>query len=147
MRLSNIFRVKMNKKSVVVIALIIWSLVFAYSLMQFSMNMYNYASIKIVGLSADKSSIDWGLIEPNSTTIQNVTFINTGNTPVNLTFYTQNWVPSNASQYLTLTWNYNDTILNPTESYTVEFSLFVHPDISGITSFSFEIVVVATESI
>jgi len=85
-------------------------------------------------------SMDWGKVEPNS--VKNVTvFIrNEGNEPANLFLNTTNWNPTNASDYITLTWNYDGHTLNPQETTKATLTLSIAQTTSGIKDFTFDII-------
>jgi len=91
------------------------------------------------------SSIDWGMLEPGSS--KNVTgyIRNEGNSVSTLFMYTSNWNPSNASDYMTLSWDYGGQSINPDEVVQVTFTLSVDASIDGITVFSFDITIVGSE--
>lgn len=87
------------------------------------------------------SSIDWGQVEPGDTSNATVYVKNLGDTGVNLYLNTQNWDPSEASQYISLGWNYTGVVLESGERIPVQLTLTVSESATGITDFSFEIVV------
>jgi hypothetical protein len=89
-------------------------------------------------------SLDWGLIEPGSSSKTMVYIRNEGNSAVSLWMTTSNWNPSAASGYLTLTWTYTDRILGAGEVIPMELILNVFHTVSGITDFSFDVVITAT---
>lgn len=88
--------------------------------------------------------IDWGLVEPGS--VENVTvFIrNEGNAVVSLSMNTTNWNPSNASDFIALGWDYGGQVIDANGVVEVVLFLSVSPSIEGISSFSFDIVVVGS---
>ena len=90
------------------------------------------------------SSIDWGVLEPGSS--ENITchIRNELSVVSTLSMYTSNWDPSNASDYLTLSWDYDGQSINPDEVIQVTFTLSVDASIEGITSFSFDITIVGS---
>lgn len=93
------------------------------------------------GCTEPVSSIDWGTLEPGDASNTTIYVKNLGETSVLLYLNTQNWDPSEASQHITLDWNYTDSALEPDESIAVELTLTVSPDATDVTDFSFEIVV------
>lgn len=113
----------------------------------------SYGSVKAIGVciywdqacTSTVSSIDWGIVEPGSNVNRTVYIRNEGSAIVNLAIATSNWNPSNASSYMTLSWNYGGQILNVGEVVKVELTLSVSPDVTGITSFSFDITITASE--
>lgn len=95
------------------------------------------------GLTQIVTSIDWGMVEPGKEYNSSVYIKNTSNVAANLTLGTQNWNPSNASDFITLYWNYNNQTLAVDEAILVTFTLAISPDVTGITTFNFEIVIIA----
>jgi hypothetical protein len=89
-------------------------------------------------------SLDWGLIEPGSNSTVMVYVRNEGDSAVSLWIATSNWTPSVALGYITLTWTYSGTILSADEVIPMELNLNVSPTVSGITDFSFDIVITTT---
>lgn len=89
--------------------------------------------------------LDWGMIEPNETKDHSCYVKSESNVPVNLTLTTENWTPLNGSDFLTLSWDYNETLLYPDEVRSIALSLYVHPDVGGIDEFSFDIIVTGTK--
>jgi len=112
----------------------------------------NVGSLKAIGIGAywdenltDKVNwIDWGKIEPGAQNNVSIYFRNEGNSAVNLTRSTSNWNPSVASDYLTLSWNYTDQIIEAGENLQVTLTLSVSANITGITDFSFDMIVIGT---
>jgi hypothetical protein len=58
--------------------------------------------------------------------------------------YTSNWNPSNASGYMSLSWDYGEQSIDVDEVVQVTFTLSVDAGIEGITSFSFDITIVGS---
>ena len=112
----------------------------------------NVGSVKAIGVgvysdencTSEVSFIDWGMLEPGS--VENVTVYirNEGNSVAGLSMETSNWSPSNASNYITLSWDYGGLSINPGEVLRVTFTLSVSASIEGVTSFSFDIVIVGS---
>lgn len=94
--------------------------------------------------SSNASSVDWGVVEPGS--VQNVSLFvrNEGTVAADLYLTTGDWSPSNASEFLTLTWDYSGQILDRFEIVLVVLTLQVSPEVRGISSFSFDIIIGAT---
>ena len=119
---------------------------------QTSRTVSNAGTVKAIGVSVywnsectnPLSSIGWGMLEPGSS--KNVTCYirNEGNSASTLSMYTSNWNPSNASDYISLSWDYGGQPLNPDEVVQVMFTLSVSASIEGITSFGFDITIVGS---
>jgi len=107
-----------------------------------------------VGVYSDSScnnnvtSIDWGFLEPGATINKTVYIRNNGNVPLTLNITTNGWNPMSAHNYITLIWNREGYVLGTTQSTRViqtSLSLSVSSNTSGITTFSFDIIVTGTE--
>jgi hypothetical protein len=93
------------------------------------------------------TSIDWGIIPPGGSAAKTVYIKNAGNVPITLALSTESWSPSEAANYLTLTWNYTSGTKIPSGSVLpVTLTLTVSSSIQGITNYSFNIVITGTES-
>ena len=89
-------------------------------------------------------SLDWGLLEPGSNNTLTVYIRNEGNSAVHLWLDTSDWVPSAASGYMALSWNYSGQILGTYQLAPVALNLFVSPSIIGISHFSFTTTIYTT---
>ena len=122
------------------------------SLVQTSRTVSNAGSVKGIGVGIywdsactnSVSSINWGVLDPGSTKTVTVYVRNEGNSVATLSKATQNWIPSTASSYMTLNWNYSGQTLSVNQVLQTKLSLVVSSTISGITSFSFDITITAT---
>jgi hypothetical protein len=112
----------------------------------------NVGSLKTIGIGAywDENltnrvdGIDWGTLEPGDQKSFLIYFQNEGNSAVTLSQSTSNWNPSAAATYLTLSWDYNGQIIEADKNLQVTLTLSVSASITGITDFSFDIIVVGT---
>jgi hypothetical protein len=112
----------------------------------------NVGSLKAIGvgvywdaaLTNEVSSIDWGVLEPGLSSNKTVYILNDGESSISLTLSTSNWNPSNASQFITLNWDYDGESIAPSENVKVTFELAISANISGITNFSFDIVIIGS---
>jgi hypothetical protein len=91
------------------------------------------------------TNISWGTLNPNTTTHKTVYVKNTGTTPVTLTMTTENWTPTNADDYLTLTWDQQNTVLDAGQSVPANLTLTVAADTGDLTNFSYNIIITGTE--
>lgn len=130
---------------------ILGALAITYGLMSRFFLISNFAAVKAVGVEVywDSSatqivtSINWGIVEPNSTVEKTVFVKNPGNVPVTLNLSTANWNPANASNFITLSWNYTGFLVDPDMVVPVVLTLSVSAEITGIKSFSFDIIISA----
>lgn len=122
------------------------------SSLQTSRTVPNTGAVKAIGVGVywDRdctnplSSIDWGILEPGSS--ENVTCYirNEGTSASTLSMYTSDWNPSNASEHISLNWDYGGQSVSPDEVVRVTFMLSISATIEGITSFSFNIIITAS---
>jgi len=89
------------------------------------------------------TSIDWGMVEPGSQKNQSVYIRNEGNADITLSLNTENWNPASASNYITLTWDYDNRTLAPNQVIAVTLTLSVLSNITEVESFTFTIVITA----
>lgn len=122
------------------------------SLLQTNKTISSRGSVKGIGVgiysdsaaTIQMSSIDWGVIDPGSSKIVSVYVKNQGNSAVTLSKIAQNWNPTTSSSYLTLNWDYSGQTLSVNQVLLVKLTLVVSSNISGITNFSFDIIITAT---
>lgn len=87
------------------------------------------------------NSLNWGFIDPNSNNNLTINVRNECNSAVSLRLTSANWIPSNASNYMSLSWNYSGQILKPNEVIPIKLTLTVSPTICEITDFSLETII------
>jgi len=85
------------------------------------------------------SWIDWGTVEPGEKVDKMVYVRNEENYTATLFLATKNWDPVNASDYISLGWNYSGESIRPNEVLQINLTLSITPNIKGITNYSFEI--------
>ncbi|MFB0523975.1 MAG: hypothetical protein ACETVZ_00415 [Phycisphaerae bacterium] len=125
---------------------------FVGGIMERSHRISNRAAIKAIGvgvyqdpeLTVPLTEINWGILEPGEEKNQSAYIKNESNVPVTLVLTTENWSPQNASSFIALTWDYDGQLLGVDGFVEVTFTLAVDPTISGIDTFSFDIVIVGT---
>ena len=88
--------------------------------------------------AADKvSSIDWGTLELGSNKSVTIYIRNEGKKSLTLNFYTSEWNPPEASDYLSLNWDYGEQSISAGEIVQVTFTLSISPSGKGTETFSF----------
>jgi hypothetical protein len=108
-----------------------------YGIMQYSMQISNTATLKLVdigvftnaNLTTPVTSINWGMLQPGQVENYSAYLLSESNVPITLSMCTANWNPSNASNYLTLTWNYKAQTIQPHASLPITFTLAVNVSI------------------
>ena len=134
-----------------IMAIVLASMAVVYALTSVSVSLRSVGNIKALGVGVygdsgctqSVSSIDWGLAEPGA--VKNVTVYirNEGNAPITLSLQTANWNPANAANYISLSWSYGGQTISPNQVVGVTLSLSISSSITGITSFSFDIIISA----
>jgi hypothetical protein len=90
------------------------------------------------------NSINWGTISPGNSATRTIYVKNLGTTEVTLSMSRENWTPANADGPITLTWNQQDVTIASNEVATATLTLRVSSSVSGISSFSVDIVISGT---
>ncbi|UCE16453.1 MAG: hypothetical protein JSV12_02230 [Candidatus Bathyarchaeota archaeon] len=122
------------------------------STIQTNRTISNAGAVKAIGVGIywDQActnainSINWGTIEPGYTVNETCYIRNEGNSASTLSLQTSNWNPSNATDYMSLIWDYGGQSINPNEAVQVALTLSVLSSVQNITSFSFDITISAT---
>jgi hypothetical protein len=126
--------------------------VLAASLLTAYQRIPNGGNVKAVGVgvywdspcTSNVTLIDWGVVVPGSTANRTVYVKNVGNTPETLNMTTANW-SSGAYGNITLSWNDESYVLDHQSVVPAVLTLSVSSNISGVTSFSFDIIITGTE--
>ena len=92
-------------------------------------------------LTVEAATIDWGHMSPGDNSSVTLYLKSTSTIPAELTFSTENWEPSAAQLFFTVTWNYNQQILDPSQVIPVIFTLRVSENVSGVTMFTFDLII------
>jgi len=137
--------------TVIAVGVLVAAVVVTGIVVYYSLKLRGHGRIKTVGVGvyADPQctqvagEIDWGIIPQGGTSTVSLFIKNTGNSNVTLSLTSEAWEPSAAQQYMTLSWDYAGGWLVPAQVVAVNFRLDVSQSITGITDFSFDIVVTA----
>ena len=88
------------------------------------------------------SEINWETLSPSQSKDSTIYVRNSGLRDLTLTFSTDSWSPANASNYMTLSWDAPQSLsVQAGEIKPIIFTLTVTSNITGITEFSFNIVI------
>ncbi len=90
------------------------------------------------------NSISWGAVEPGTSVNSTMYIKNNGNVPVILSMTTTNW-NSSIRSYFTVVWNRETYVLNPGAVVQANLMLTISSSITGVSNFSFDIVITGTE--
>lgn len=85
--------------------------------------------------TAPKTTIEWGSLEKGGNSNVVIYVKNEGDSPLTLSFMASDWTPSNAPEFLSISWDYDNQPLSPGDSVQITFTLSVDPDIQGISTF------------
>jgi hypothetical protein len=124
----------------------------SFALIQWTNRIPASATVKTVGVSVYQDAnftipvtyISWGVLEPGQTINRSMFVVNRSNVPIVLSLHTENWNPLNASNFITLTWNLEGASVDVGGYRLATLTLHVSPAISGINSFSFDILIAGT---
>jgi hypothetical protein len=119
----------------------------SYAIIEQVSQIRNVGTIRGVGVEvyADEAltkvltEIAWGTLNPGEVRSFDAWIKNTGNDAQKLVMWTENWNPVAAFDSITLTWNYDGSWVAVNASFSVVFTLSVEPNITDVTSFSFDI--------
>ena len=90
------------------------------------------------------SSIDWGVPEPGDSINKTAYIKNTGTAQMTLHMSCSGWNPVEAGDFLALSWDREGAVIDAGEVLPFTLTLTVSDTISGITDFSFNIVIEGT---
>jgi hypothetical protein len=130
------------------------SITIVYAVLQTQKTINTYGNVKSLNLQVYQDSactvvltrIDWGLLESGQSKTVLCYLKSTSNVNATLSLSTLGWNPSNAQNYLRLTWNREGSILQSNQVLNASLTLQVDPSISGVQSFSFNIIITAMEA-
>jgi len=106
-----------------------------------SINVEVFWDVQLTQLVSD---VDWGIPESGDSITKTVYIRNLGSAPMTLNMIDGNWNPGVASNYLTMSWNREAYVLPADGVVEATLTLDVSPSITGITDFSFDIVIQGT---
>lgn len=92
------------------------------------------------------NTIDWGFMKAGE--LKGVTLFakNTRNVNLTLSLLSELYEPPEAQQYLTIDWNDTGLILTPEQIRPLQLTLYVSLNVTDITTFNFDIIVLGTEA-
>src|SRR3990170_3844661 len=90
------------------------------------------------------TSISWGSVAPGASAARTVYVKNTGTNQITLTMTRTNWNPASANGPISVTWDKESTTLTANQIATATLTLSVSSSISGITTYSVDIVITGT---
>ena len=138
--------------AIAITGLVLTMTVLVSGLLIASQKVPNTGNVKAIGVgvywnsacTSNVTSIDWNFLEPGTTANRTVYIKNGGNTRMMLNMTTDNW-STGAYGKITLSWNCEGYLLDPASVVQAVLTLSVSSTISGVTSFSFDIIITGTE--
>jgi hypothetical protein len=97
------------------------------------------------GCTQTATALNVGTLNPGATATQTVYLKNTGTIPETLTMTTNNWNPTNAPTYLTLTWNRQNTVLSAGQIIQATLTLTAAANTGSLTTFSCDVTLIGTQ--
>ena len=91
------------------------------------------------------TSLNAGTLSPGGTSTQTIYILNTGTVSETLTMTVNNWSPANANNYLTLTWNRQNTVLSAGQSTPATLTLTAASNTGSLTTFSCDVTLTGTQ--
>jgi hypothetical protein len=145
---------KVQLSMILAIVAIVTASTLVYALYSASKTIPNTGNVKAIGVGVYWDSactnavslIEWNSIGPGEAKNVAVYIRNEGNMAVVLNMTTSNWNPATASSYISLSWNRGGYVLATGAKVQAVLTMSVSSTISGVTSFSFNIVITGTES-
>jgi len=119
----------------------------SYAIYQWASQIRNVGVIRTIGVDVYRDEalteildvVDWGVLDPGENRSVSAWVKNTGNDEQKLVMWTESWNPMNASDWISLSWDYVGSWVSVNVSVPVVFTLSVDANITGVTNFSFDI--------
>jgi hypothetical protein len=135
------------------IVLAVTASIAALAALSSSKSLQSYGTVKTVnvgvywnsGCTNATSTVNWGVLSPGKSSNVTLYVRNEGSTTVRLSLSTQNWSPVNAPDYLGMSWNRETQSVAVGTVVAAVLTISVSSNITGITNFSFDIVIAGIE--
>jgi hypothetical protein len=90
------------------------------------------------------SVVDWGQITAGGSSQAGAYVRNNGQTNVVIALQTENWSSQTAYNYMSVSWDYDGSVIEPGEVVHVNLILSVDANCPGLSSFGFDIVIIGS---
>jgi len=90
------------------------------------------------------TNIDWGTLDEGTTATHTVYVKNIGDTTETLHLTTTDWTPTASASLMTLSWDKEDTTINPDSVVAATLTLAAAEDMADVDSFNFNIIIQGT---
>ena len=123
-----------------------------FGLLNSTLALTSVGTVTTVGIAAywdeactnTVTMVNWGNIEPGESKNVLIYLKNEGNTPLTLSLNATDWSPSSAENYMSLGWDYSGGQIAAGGAIRVTLTLSVSSSASGISSFTFDIIITGT---
>jgi hypothetical protein len=88
--------------------------------------------------------IDWGTLAPGESKIITCYIKSLSNVDSSFSMSAANWNSTQASLYLSVSWNREGYLAKPNEAVPTSFTLHVDSAVQNVTGFSFDVIISAT---
>lgn len=92
------------------------------------------------------AEIVWGTLEPGDVVSKTIYVKNSGNAAVVLSMVAENWLPIEAGNFISITWDAEESILSAGGVKMANLTMNVSSSIAGITDFSVDISIQGAET-
>jgi len=128
------------------------SVAWAFAILSTEETLRSVGTIRSVGVNVywnqqctnETDILNFGEMEPDSSKDFTLYLRNEGNIPLTLNMTSENWNPSSATSYMLLTWNREGEQVSPDEVLEFVVALSVFQNVTGINTFSLDIVITGT---
>ena len=140
---------KANKTTIILAAIMIAAVVSVIAIGVVERRISSQGRVKAINVEVFSdpectqvlTEIYWGMIEPSETVSTEIYLKNTGNSPLTVSMSTSTWSPLTAENYISVNWDAEGKEINPSDFLRANITLSVSSSISGISSFSFLIII------
>ena len=105
-------------------------------------NITGYLYANSTGLLTD---LDWDPISTGENDTRVIYVNSTSTIPAILNLTTADWIPTNAADNVSLTWNREDTVIQPNTMINATLTLAVATDVGDLSTFTFTTIINAEE--
>lgn len=91
------------------------------------------------GFTKPVRAIEWGELIPNGSANSTLYVRNIGGVPLEIRLNAYNWLPVNASDFITISWDREGLVLQPDQFTVAKLTMRVGSDITVITKFSVDL--------
>lgn len=97
-----------------------------------------------IGCTKQLMTIDWGELEAGESSSKSIYIKNNGETRIVLRLYTENWSSQVADDHISLTWDYNGSLLKSGQIFNVNLILEIDSDCPELIQYRFDIIIIGS---